>query len=195
MEQLRQENSKETESLGKNNGRQKCLDKTLQGKGGGHVLFLSITFTCLRTFKHLFATLHVRWLQHIFNETACNYHAATQWDLPPSWNTFSLIDDAKFLFFTWWYDSRFLLEQFDLGNQWIWTCINYHPCITNKPTNQMHPNQRFQLIPVLAGNLIDWGKEFRMSYHGFPDTLIVFSSFNEKNFLHLRLSCKKRSPK
>ena len=117
-----------------------------------------------------------------------------QWDLPPSWNTFSLIYDAKFLFFTW-YDSRFLLQQFDLGNQWIWTCINYHPCITNKPTNQVHPNQRFQLIPVLAGNLIDWGKEFCMSYHGFPDTLIVFSSFNEKFLLHLRLSCKKWSTK
>ena len=30
-----------------------------------------------------FTTLHMRWLSHIFNGTACIYQAATRWDLPP----------------------------------------------------------------------------------------------------------------
>ena len=36
-----------------------------QGKGGDHLLFHSTTSTRSRTFRHLFATLHVRW-HHIF---------------------------------------------------------------------------------------------------------------------------------
>ena len=40
--------------------------------------------------------------------------------------------------FTWWIDSRFLLQRFDMGNWWIWTCIDYHPCITSEPTNQVY---------------------------------------------------------
>ena len=39
--------------------------------------------------------------------------------------------------FTWWIDTRFLLQQFGIGNWWIWTRIDYHPCITSKPTNQV----------------------------------------------------------
>ena len=27
-------------------------------------------------------------------------------------------------------DSRFLLQGFEIGNRWIWTRIDYHPCIT-----------------------------------------------------------------
>ena len=41
-----------------------------QGKGEDHFLFHSNTSTCSQTFRHLFATLHVRWLSHIFNCTA-----------------------------------------------------------------------------------------------------------------------------
>ena len=42
-----------------------------------------------------------------------------------------LIDDVMFVcLFTWCFDSSFLLQQFQKGNQWIWTCINYHSCIT-----------------------------------------------------------------
>ena len=39
--------------------------------------------------------------------------------------------------FTWWFDSRFLLQQFDMGDWWIWTRIDYHPCITSELTNQV----------------------------------------------------------
>ena len=49
----------------------------------GSYLFLSTTFARSRKFRYLFATLHVRWLPHIFNCIACNYWAASQWDLSP----------------------------------------------------------------------------------------------------------------
>ena len=39
-----------------------------------------------------FATLHVRWLSHIFNRTACIYQTATRWDLPAYRITIWLID-------------------------------------------------------------------------------------------------------
>ena len=51
-------------------------------------------------------------------------------ELPFEW----LIDDCLF---TWWIDTRFLLQRFDIGNRWIWTRIVYHPCITSEPTNQV----------------------------------------------------------
>ena len=43
------------------------------GEGRGPFLFHSTTSTRSRTFRYLFATLHVRWLSHIFNRTACIY--------------------------------------------------------------------------------------------------------------------------
>ena len=39
--------------------------------------------------------------------------------------------------FTWWIDTRFLLQRFDIGNRWIWARMDYHPCITSEPTNQV----------------------------------------------------------
>ena len=61
-------------------------------------------------------------------------------ELPFEW----LIDDCLF---TWWIDTRFLLQRFDIGNRWIWTRIDYHPCITSKPT-----------------------KNFKLSYNAIMDT-------------------------
>ena len=74
----------------------------------------------------------------IFNRNACVYQTATRWDLPPYRITIWLIDLwCNICLFTWWFDSKFLLQQFDLGNWWIWTRINYHPCIKSEPTNQV----------------------------------------------------------
>ena len=99
-----------------------------QGKGGDHLLFLSSTSTCSWTLRHLFATLHVRWLSHIFNRNACVCQTATQWDLPPYGITIWVIDWwCNVSLFTWWIDIRSLFQQFDIGNWWI--CI--------EPTNQM----------------------------------------------------------
>ena len=52
--------------------------------GNYHIyLIASLVITrLLRTFRHIFATLHVRWLSHIFNHIACIYQTATRWDLP-----------------------------------------------------------------------------------------------------------------
>ena len=87
-----------------------------QGKGGDYLLFHSTTSTYSRTLRHLFATLHVRWLSRIFNRNACVYQTATRWDLQPSritiwvivwWcNVFAcLLDDLILAFcysnFTW----------------------------------------------------------------------------------------------
>ena len=60
----------------------------------GTILFHSTSSTRSRTFRHLFATLHVRWLSHIFNCNACIYQTVTRWDLPPYRITIWLIDDV-----------------------------------------------------------------------------------------------------
>ena len=83
------------------------------GKGGDHLLFHTNTSTCV-------------------------YQTSTRWDLPPYRITIWVIDWwCNVCLFTWWIDTRFLLQQFGIGNWWIWTRIDYHPCITSKPTNQV----------------------------------------------------------
>ena len=104
-----------------------------QGKGGDHLLFHSTTSTHPRTLWYLFATLRARRLLRILQIATLVfirlllddeiYHLI---ELPFDWQ----IDDAMSLF-TWWIDSRFLLQQFDMGNRWIWTRIGYDPCITS----------------------------------------------------------------
>ena len=69
-----------------------------QGKGRDHLLFHSTTSTRSRTFKHLFAISHVRWLSHIFNRNPCIYQTATRWDLTPYRITIWLIDDVMLIF-------------------------------------------------------------------------------------------------
>ena len=101
-------------------------------------VFQSSTSIRSRTFRHLFATLHLRWLSHIFNCTACIYQTATRWDLPPYRITIWLIDDVTlgFCLITCWFESRFL-QQFETGKRWIRTRIDYHPCLKSEPTNQV----------------------------------------------------------
>ena len=84
-----------------------------QGKGGDHFLFHPTTSSRSRTFRHLFATLHLRWLSHIFNHNACIYQTATRWDFPTLSN-YHLIDwwcEVCFSLFNWGFDTRFLLQQ------------------------------------------------------------------------------------
>ena len=79
------------------------------GEGRGSFLFHSTTSTCSQTFRHLCATLHMRWLSHIFNCNACIYQTATRWDLPPCWITI-LIDwwcDVDLSLFACWFGLRF----------------------------------------------------------------------------------------
>ena len=67
------------------------------GKGGDHLLFHSTTSTRSCTFRHVFATLHVRWLSHIFNRNAWIYQTATR-DLPPYRITIWLTDNVVLIF-------------------------------------------------------------------------------------------------
>ena len=110
-----------------------------QNKQGDHFLFHSTTSTCSRTFRYLFATMHVRWLSHIFNLTACIYQTATRGDLPPYRITIWLIDDVKLVFVCLLDDLilGFCYSNLDTGNQWIRAHIGCHPCITSEPTNQV----------------------------------------------------------
>ena len=91
-----------------------------QGKGGDRLFFHSTTSTRSRTFRHLFATLHVRWLSHIFNRTACIYQTATRWDLPPSRITIWLIDNVRLIFVCLLDDLilGFCYSNFGMGSQW-----------------------------------------------------------------------------
>ena len=82
-----------------------------QAKGGDHLLFLPTTSTHSRTFRHLFATLYVKWLSHIFYRMSCIYQTATRWDLASYRITIWLIDDVtvSFCLFTWWFDFSFFV--------------------------------------------------------------------------------------
>ena len=96
-------------------------------------LFHYTTSPRSRTLRHLFATLHVRWLLRVFNRNACVYQTATRWNLPPYQITIWLIDWwCNVCLFTGWIDSRVLLQRSDMGNRWIWTHFDYHPCITSE---------------------------------------------------------------
>ena len=64
---------------------------------GQHFHFPLFHFHSLTNIK-TFAILHMRWLSHIFNRTACIYQTATQWDLPPYRIAIWLIDDVMLIF-------------------------------------------------------------------------------------------------
>ena len=109
-----------------------------QGKELDHLLFHYNTSTGSQTFMHLFATLHVKWLSD-FNCSACTYQTTTRWDLSPYRITIWLIDDVTLPFVCLRDDLILpvLAQQIETGNRWFWTRIDYHPCITREPTNQV----------------------------------------------------------
>ena len=76
---------------------------------------------------------------HIFNRIVCIYQTATWWDLQPYRVTIWLIGDVILVFVCLRDDLilAFLLQQFETGNRWIRTRIDYHPYITSKTTNQV----------------------------------------------------------
>ena len=110
-----------------------------RGKGGDHFFSLSTTSILSQTYRHLFATLQVRWLLHIFNCTACIYQTATRWDLPLYRITIRLTDDVKLVFVCLLNDLilGFCYSNLDTGNRWTQTPIDYHPCITSELTKQV----------------------------------------------------------
>ena len=105
------------------------------------IFYSTTTFTRSRTFRYLFATLHVRRLSRISNRNTCIYQAATRWDLPSCRITIWFIDDVTLIFVCLLDDLilAFLLQQFKIGNQWTQTRIDYHRCITSEQTSQLLP--------------------------------------------------------
>ena len=57
---------------------------------------------------------------------------------PFDWLIDWLIDDAMFVCLLDKLILDFCYSVFDMGQLWIWTCIDYHPCITSEPTNQVY---------------------------------------------------------
>ena len=113
-----------------------------RGKGVEHLLFHSITSTGSQTLRHLFATLHMRWVSCIFNRNACvyqNYHLV-------DWLMIQCL-------FTWLTDCRFLLQGFNMGNRWICICISplYYKQ-TDKPSDLVTPNFNLDLSGKLLMN-------------------------------------------
>ena len=97
-----------------------------------HLLFHSTTSTHSRTLRLLFATWHVRWLSRISIATFVDeiYHLI---ELP-----FDLLnDDAMFVCLLDELILGFCFSDFDMRNRSISTRIDYHPCITSEPTNQV----------------------------------------------------------
>ena len=111
----------------------------LTGQQEDRLLFHSATFTRSQTFRHLFATLHVRWLSHNFNCITCIYQTASWWDLPPDRITIWLIDDVtlSFFLFTWWFDSSFFVTAIWDGKPVDSNSHRLSPCIASEPTNQV----------------------------------------------------------
>ena len=58
-------------------------------------------------------------------------------ELPFEW----LIDDAMFVCLLDELILGFCYSDFDMGNRWIWTRIDYHPCITSEQTDQVWVSQ------------------------------------------------------
>ena len=88
---------------------------------------------------HVFLTAPLVTTRLPLLETTCNYKTASWWDLPPYWNTIWLINYGM-LISIWFLDDLilgFLLQQFDIGNQWVWTRVDCHPCVTSKRINQV----------------------------------------------------------
>ena len=106
------------------------------GEGRGPFLFHSTTSTVHKNWD-IYLQLCMWDGSHIFNCIACICQTATWWDLPFYRITIWLIDDVMlfiYFLFTRWFDSRFLLQQFDKRNWREQICIEFHPCITSEPT-------------------------------------------------------------
>ena len=75
---------------------------------------------------HVFLIATLMFTRLLLNEI---YHLI---GLPFDW----LVDDGMFACLLDKLFLGFLLQRFDMGNRWIWTRIDYHPCIKSEPTNQ-----------------------------------------------------------
>ena len=109
-----------------------------QGKGGDHLFFHSTTLPshehwdiylqlCMWDDYHVFLIAALVFTRLLLDEI---YHLI---ELPFD----RLIDDAMFVFLLDELILGFWYSNFDMGIRWIWARLDYHPCITSEPTNQV----------------------------------------------------------
>ena len=128
--------------------------------------FISLYHFCPLTNRQLFAILHAcQMIITYFNRNACIYQTATGWDLPPYWVIIELLD---YHLLDWLIDDAVLVCLLDdlilgfcynylnTGNQWIWTCNDYHLCITIEPTNQVCYSSTLTSNINISGTLFHW---------------------------------------
>ena len=113
-----------------------------QGEEGDHLLFYSITSTRSQTFRHLFVTLHVRWLLRIFN---------LQRLYLPDCNSMSLTTLSNYYLIEWWCDVDFCL--FACWSDFRF-CCNY----LTWETGDLEPTST--IILVLQANRLTKNSEF-----------------------------------
>ena len=82
------------------------------GEGRGPFFISLYHFHPLTNIQTFICNFACEMTTHIFNRNACIYQTATHWDFPTLSN-YHLIDGCEVCFslFTWWFDTRFLLQQ------------------------------------------------------------------------------------
>ena len=87
-------------------------------------------FVCEMTMSYFY---HISIATLVFTRLLLDgiYHLIGNYHLTDWWC------DVNFCFFTWWFHSRFSLQQFDAGNRWARTRIGYHSFVTGERTNQV----------------------------------------------------------
>ena len=112
-------------------------DDSQDSRGREEIIFYS-TLLLPPTHKHwdIYLQLCIWYDYHVFLIATLVF--STRWELPPyRVNIWVIHWWCNVCMFTWWIDTRFLLHRFDIGNRWIWTRIDHHPCIKSEPTNQV----------------------------------------------------------
>ena len=159
------------------------------GEGGDHLLFHVTTSTRSQTLRHLFATLQMRWL-HVFLIATLEftrllldeiYHLI---ELPSDW----LLADEMFVCLLNELVLGFCYSDFDMGNQWIWTRIEYYPCVTSKSSSQV-----LLVIPRLLSRIkILASREFKylhrpskVTFQSHSTLLAMFWKDLTSNFLSI----------
>ena len=109
------------------------------GKGRDHICIPFYHFHPLTNIQTFICNFACEMIITYFNRTTCIYQTATQWDLPPYRITIWLIDDVKLVFVCLLDDLilGFCFSNLNTGNRLTQTRIDYHPCISSKPTNQV----------------------------------------------------------
>ena len=101
-----------------------------------------------RTLRHLFATLHVRWLSHFFNRNACIYQTATRWDF----NTLS-----NYHFIDWWCEVSYQVwsEKQQKSGHWSLKFCNFFNFFGHQNSSKLAFHLFFNWKPGFLALFVD----------------------------------------